>query len=143
MSDSELEDDGTEALVVDSRKMVRREAKPFSSDLKSEEEYVRYKKLLERVYTGATQLNVSCDGYNNRLEGQAGLVRFGNDSEVVLVTSLHNVVKRLRSNPVLIQATFSGPRHKETVTVKVKGVGRLKSSIEQLRILATSQQLSC
>lgn len=112
MSESDYEDDGTETYIVE-RTMSRRGGRPYATDSIDR----KNDKMFSTVYNGAAQLLVTCVGRRNQLEGQLGMVDFGN-GRAQAVTALHNITQRWGYSPTFTTCTFSGSRFNETFPVE-------------------------
>ena len=137
MTDSEPEYDGAGAYIK-KRETVRRTGQPFSTDIQDREEYEKYEPLFAQVYSGAAQLETTCLGYKNKLEGQVAMVQFGasnDDDDVRAVTALHNILRRPSSLPKMTTCTFSGKRHNETFAVDFPLMGTHVLKVKQLELL--------
>mmetsp|Transcript_14219 Transcript_14219/g.39425 ORF Transcript_14219/g.39425 Transcript_14219/m.39425 type:complete len:291 (+) Transcript_14219:111-983(+) len=139
MSDSDSEDDGAEAFIQ-TRSMVRRNAKQFSTDIDSSEEYRQLEPLFNNVYHGAAQLRVVCIGRRDTYEGQMGMVDFG-DGVAQPVTCLHNVVARLGSEPKYITCTFDGRSFNETFEVHIQHMGIPVNRVQPLMVTIDDQTI--
>ena len=104
------------------RPMVRRSGRLFFTDIEQVDEYDKYEPLLTQVHNGAAQLLNTCLGYKNSMEGQMGMVDFG-DGSPRAVTALHNIVQHKGSTPKFTVCTFSGSRHNETFQVHFEHLG--------------------
>lgn len=131
MSDSDFEYDGAEAYIKE-RNMIRRFGKPFSTDIEDAVEYSKFEPLLMQVHNGGSQLLTTCLGYENTLEGQMGMVDFGDGEAVQAVTALHNVLKRRNSSPRDTLCTFSGRRYNETFAVEFHNFGIPVAKVQPL-----------
>jgi hypothetical protein len=132
MSDSDSEYDGAEVYIKE-RKIVRRFGKPFSTDIEDTAEYASYEPLFMRVHNGAAQLLITCLGYKNMLEGQMGMVDFG-DGNAQAVTALHNILKRKGISPRDTLCTFAGRRHNETFAAEFQHLGTPRAKVRQLEL---------
>ena len=141
MSDSEYfyEEDVTEAFIV-KRTMIRRGGRAFSCDYASS----AYDNLFSMVCNGAAQLLVTCIGRirRNQLEGQLGMVDFGDGLGVQAVTALHNIVQRWGHTPTHTTCTFSGRRFHESFLVDFPDLRVPARKIKPLEISINGTSIS-
>lgn len=130
MSESDFEEDGTEAYILE-RAMTRRGGRPYSTDFADRDR--SHDELFSRVYNGAAQLLVNCVGRRNQLEGQLGMVDFG-DGVALAVTALHNITQRWGHRPTYTTCTFSGSRFNETFEIGFPHIGVPSRKIKPLTL---------
>mmetsp|Transcript_24070 Transcript_24070/g.66747 ORF Transcript_24070/g.66747 Transcript_24070/m.66747 type:complete len:298 (-) Transcript_24070:147-1040(-) len=140
MSESESEYDGAEAYVKE-RPIIRRSGRPFSTDIEQVDEYTKYELLFKQVHNGAAQLLNACLGYKSTMEGQMGMIDFG-DGIPQAVTALQNIVKRRGTTPKFAVCTFSGRRHNETFQVHFQHLGLPSSKIQPMVLTIGDESVS-
>lgn len=123
MDVSDEENDGSEALIVDSRRMIRRGGVRFSSDISEPADYDKMSPLFEITWRKAGQLNMLAVGRNDKLTGQAGLVDFG-DGNLSIVTALHNIAERNFSRPFAAALKQPGPTFDKSFQTNFPDMGK-------------------
>lgn len=108
MDISDEYNDGSEALIEPSRRMLRRGGVHYSSDISDQADYESLSPLLGMTWRNACQLNLLAVGRNDKFTGQAGLVNF-RDGDILIVTALHNLAERNLSRPFSAALKIPGP----------------------------------